>query len=80
MNEEQLTVDAALALIQRHLPKARVALVEQPNGTWRATILWRTPEFRDCPEAHAKTAPLAIASALLAALRAERDSGANRQA
>ncbi|HZF97740.1 MAG TPA: hypothetical protein VEY92_05775 [Pseudoxanthomonas sp.] len=71
MNDEELTVDAALALVQRHLPEARIALTEQPDGSWRATILWRTPEFRDCPEAHAKTAPLAIASALLAALRAD---------
>ena len=72
MNEEELTVDAALALVQRHLPQARVALVEQPNGSWRATILWRRHEDRECPEVYARTAPLAIASALLIALQAER--------
>ena len=72
MNEKELTVDAALALVRRHLPEARIALTEQPDGSWRAVILWRRPEFRDCPETHARTAPLAIASALLAALQADR--------
>ena len=65
-----LTVDAALNLVEQYLPTARVALVQQPDGSWRATILWKEQDFRHCPEVYASTAPLAIASALLAALAA----------
>ena len=72
MEQEELSVDAALALVQRYLPGARVALVEQPDRTWRATILWFDDrDFRECPEVDAKLAPLAIAKALLAALEAK---------
>lgn len=63
------SIDAALALCERVLPStARFGFVQQPDSTWRATVLWVEPDESECPEADGKNAPLALLDALLSAL------------
>lgn len=64
------SVDEALALVARVLPDTvRVALVQQPDRTWEASMLRVESDDADCPVEAGRTAPLAILAALLTALK-----------
>jgi hypothetical protein len=63
------SLDAAIALVERVLPgTARIGLVQNPDKTWNATILWVEPDDSECPQESGRSAPLALLEALLSAL------------